>query len=180
MSVRHNIIMRGFFFSLMCLGFFFTQAQNSSQSAEHLFCGESISIPNDCHFKETYTTYNGEKLRTGAEINNDDQFVHWTYFNHIPDPVKKDFTDQYLTQLLSHFEKKSDGYEKKQKSFISFDQELSGWLIEINNKEKKNTSFIYATGVINDQHVMIYCGLKKKPKKNKDLPDYMSQIIRFK
>lgn len=182
MNVRRNIIMRILFFSLIYFGFFFShaKAQDNSQATEQLFCGESISIPPGCQFKETYSTVNGKSLRTGAKINKDDQFVHWTYFNHIPDPVKYDFPEQFLSGLLTHFEEKSGGYKKKRRKLISLNKELNGWLIEINDKEKKNTYFIYATGVINSEHVLIYCGLAKKPKNNKGIPGFISQIIRFK
>ena len=168
--------MRSFVFLLIALSSFLTKAQDSNLTKEYLFCGVEVLVPPDCQIKETYTTYNGNKQSSGYVIKQGNQFIQWTYYNHIPDQVKGEYAEQMLGHFLPQKEKKLVGKPKK---FISLDQTLDGWLIEKKYREI-NKCFLFASGVINKEHVIIYCGLMQKPKNNKSIPDFMSQIIRFK
>ena len=171
--------MRSFILLLIGLSSFLSKAQDSSLVTEYFFCGSVVSVPSDCQYEETYMNYNGKDRLSGAIIKQGSQFIQWTYYNYIPDQVKGEFVEQMLDQSLTQKEEKWGRYRKNPRKYISLDQSLDGWLIELKNREISNKCFLFASGVINEEHVIIYCGLTQKPKNNNAIPEFMRQLIQF-
>ena len=173
-----NSAMRGLIILMFSLKPFLSWAQESNPVTKYFFCGLTVPASPDCQYEETYMNFNGKNRPSGVIIKQGSQFIQWTYYNYIPDQVKGEFVDQMLGQFLPQKEKNLKGYRKKPKKFIALDQPLEGWLIEKKYRDT-NKCFLFASGVINKEHVIIYCGLTQKPKNNTAIPKFMRQLIQF-
>jgi len=171
--------MRNFILFLIVLSSFLAKAQDSLLTKKVRYCGIEMSVPADCKINDANLRINGNNQSGGGMIKQGNQFVNWTNYSHIPDQMKDEFVEQFLNKILSHLEGKMGGYKKKPKKFISLDQNLDGWLIVIKNKENKKGYYLLASGTVNSKNIVVYCGLSEKPKNNKAIPDFMSQIIHF-
>ena len=131
-----------------------------SQTKELNYCHHKFQVPNECDAKSAY------------ELSCTDFDIGWLYMN---DEMLAFMPEQVINQFMGQVKKA----KKESITCTSFDSELKGYLITY-KKNKDELFRIMVYGKVNGQPVLVNLGLKSKPTRTSDLPDFLSKIIQLK
>ncbi len=106
------------------------------------------------------------------EIENDSFSAQWLYLS------KEMFDQNIQNQIIKQFEDQTKAKEITEISFSSNGSIFNGKIYKINNTDLKYK--VLASGIVNNQPLVLNLSFKNEPKSNRDLDMFMQNFIKFK
>lgn len=106
------------------------------------------------------------------EIENDNFSAQWLYLS------KEMFDQNIQNQIIKQFEDQTKAKEITEISFSSHGSMFNGKIYKLNNTDLKYK--VLASGIINNQPLVLNLSFKNEPKSNRDLDILMQNFIKFK
>jgi hypothetical protein len=106
------------------------------------------------------------------EIENDNFSAQWLYLS------KEMFDQNIQNQIIKQFEDQTKAKEITEISFSSHGSIFNGKIYKLNNTDLKYK--VLASGIINNQPLVLNLSFKNEPKSNRDLDILMQNFIKFK